>query len=95
MKPFAYVVMQYPRWQFPLEESQSHGSSGVPLYLGSLPQKSAEQYFAVLPLRPPTEHKVLLFTSGKFFFFFFLKCYVPVWQDLAPLAALLPLHLDQ
>lgn len=52
------VWVQSPRWCFPLEEPQSHASSGGPLYLGSLPSKPAEQYFAVLPLRPPPEHKV-------------------------------------
>ncbi len=51
-------LMQFPRWHFPLEESQSHASTGGPLYLGSLPHKPAEQYFAVLPLRPPPDHKV-------------------------------------
>jgi len=51
-------LTQFPRWHFPLEESQSHASTGGPLYLGSLPHKPAEQYFAVLPLRPPPDHKV-------------------------------------
>ncbi|KAL3155456.1 hypothetical protein ABBQ38_011012 [Trebouxia sp. C0009 RCD-2024] len=51
------AFLESPRWQFPLEEPQSHASTGGPLYLGSLPSKPAEQYFAVLPLRPPPEHK--------------------------------------
>ena len=50
--------VQSPRWHFPLGEAESHASTGGPLYLGSLPAKPAEQYFAVLPLRPPPEHKV-------------------------------------
>ena len=50
--------VQSPRWHFPLDEPQSHASTGGPLYLGSLPAKPPEQYFAVLPLRPPPEHKV-------------------------------------
>ncbi|KAA6419224.1 MAG: hypothetical protein FRX49_10963 [Trebouxia sp. A1-2] len=51
------AFLEFPRWHFPLEESQSHASTGGPLYLGSLPHKPAEQYFAVLPLRPPPDHK--------------------------------------
>ena len=49
--------MQAPKWQFPLQQSMVQLSTG-PLYLGSLPARPADQYFAILALRPPPEHKV-------------------------------------
>ena len=62
------VCVQSPRWYFPLEEPQSHASTGGPLYLGALPSKPAEQYFAVLPLRPPPEHKVFFCCNPRTMF---------------------------
>ena len=45
---------QAPRWFFPLEEVQQGVSTAVPLYIGSLPSRPAEQCTALLPVRPAT-----------------------------------------
>ena len=41
------------RWQFALEEQVSHPSNGGPLFVGSLPARQPDAYYALLPMRVP------------------------------------------
>lgn len=45
-----------PHWEFMKDDSVDRGPMG-PLYLGKLPLRVAEQYFAILSHRPPNQEK--------------------------------------
>ena len=46
------------RWHFALDEPVSHPSSGGPLFIGSLPARQPDAYYALLPMRVPKMTKV-------------------------------------
>mmetsp|Transcript_470 Transcript_470/g.1267 ORF Transcript_470/g.1267 Transcript_470/m.1267 type:complete len:383 (+) Transcript_470:1698-2846(+) len=53
----AYV--EAPRWEWPLHSAagNSKGARAGPLYVGAVPTRPAEQYAAILPVRPASIHK--------------------------------------
>ena len=51
-------VASLRRWQFGLEEQVSHPSNGGPLFVGSLPARQPDAYYALLPMRAPKMTKV-------------------------------------
>lgn len=46
------------RWQFALDEPAAQASSGGPLFVGSLPTRQPDAYYALLPMRPAKLAKV-------------------------------------
>ena len=46
------------RWHFALDEPVSHSSTGGPLFVGSLPARQPDAYYALLPMRVPRMTKV-------------------------------------
>eukprot|EP00193_Tetraselmis_chui_P015666 CAMPEP_0177781044 /NCGR_PEP_ID=MMETSP0491_2-20121128/17599_1 /TAXON_ID=63592 /ORGANISM="Tetraselmis chuii, Strain PLY429" /LENGTH=472 /DNA_ID=CAMNT_0019301001 /DNA_START=142 /DNA_END=1557 /DNA_ORIENTATION=+ len=51
----AYVTA--PRWEWPTTSTSGKGSRAGPLYVGALPARPAEQFTAILPVRPASLHK--------------------------------------
>ena len=60
----AACVAGLSRWQFALEEQVSHPSNGGPLFVGSLPARQLDAYYALLPMRVPKMAKVSI-PGGK------------------------------
>ena len=65
----AACVAGLSRWQFALEEQVSHPSNGGPLFVGSLPARQPDAYYALLPMRVPKMAKARIpgDTNMRFF----------------------------
>jgi Cytochrome B561, N terminal len=52
------AFLEAPRWQFAVGGPATQAPLGAPLFLGTLPTRPPEFYFALLPVRPAAMSKV-------------------------------------